>query len=201
MSNEFNVRGDEGLIESQDTQSNTVWLKINTFYRSLINQIPGLSTSNTELHNLISELKNTISELQDRIVQIENSTSSGVTPTDHNQLIGLQGGVVGPPAERYHLSSAERGNVLGIPDIIGNINAILKIVTGGEGAILPPINDISQLPLTCTPGQVIFVRSENMFYSCNGDGQGWSPVVMTVGGGTGGRTTSTFQDIMMGRFM
>ena len=201
MSNEFHVRGREGLVEQTDAANNTVWLGISTLYRNLLGLIPKLSQKFTDLMALITGLQTTLTDLIDRITQLENASQGGVLPTEHNQLIGIQGGTNGPPAERYHLTSEQRGNVINIPDLINQLTAILILISGGN-TILPPVDDITDLPLTCTPGQLVFVRNENRFFKCNGDGLGWSPLVVIVGGGGGsGGTRTTFQDIMAGRFL
>jgi len=107
------------------------------------------------------------------------SGGGGVTPIipPHNQLQGLQGG---GGDSRYHLdewmfqllNSGILDKIPQLEDLVNEMSsmlssAVLKLLNGTE--MLPPVNNVSELPDPCVKGQIVFVRSEYRFYKCEED--------------------------------
>ena len=189
---QFNVRGHNGLEEQTVPATNTVNVGINAANRALLNRIP---------------------TIEDRVDQIENAVVGGVLPTQHNQLIGIQGGNAD---HRYHLDEDEKqliddlpgklnvingslqsvkNSILGLQSSVTNINNRLTVIEGGAGGGggNTIVGGEGRTVDYGTPGtymwQVPADVSQIRVTACAGGGGGggtsWSPAPSGGGGGGG----------------
>jgi len=120
----------------------------------------------------------------------------------HNNLGGLQGGA---PGNYWHLdeslfvlfnSPGFYEMLSTLPDTLHDLrtmlfSAVLQLLNGY--IMLPPVQDVADLPDTCMDGQVIYVRIVGRFYRCNNGI--WEPATPRVAGVIIDAGTYTFNGI------